>query len=409
MSSWIRFISHFLFGSTSLNPTMKLSAALLLAQAATFHLATALKEPTANQTQRRYAKSTKVGKGGKDPDDPPGTDDVSDPPTDDAEEPPMPPVDTRPYFKRTSNFFMCSQQGASCGSDAATSAEIVAATDDGMTLVYTDAERGGVGRVDISDVSNPLGTGFFAVYGEPTSVAIHGDYAVVVVNTSPDFVDTSGELHVFSIADWKLLKTFQLGGQPDSVAWSADGKYVVVAIENERDEDLGDGGLPQMPPGFVVVFDTMNTAPASWTQTNVAVTGLPGVLYPEDPEPEFVSINSENVAVITLQENNAVVLIDLATKGIVSSFSTGQVDLTHVDIEEEGIITQVHPLTRLREPDGVAWVDSQHFITANEGDMDGGSRGFTVFHKYGAVIYESGSELEHIAASLGHYPEERSG
>jgi hypothetical protein len=389
-SDVVHFLVHFV-DSALISPTMKLSTAFLLAQA-TSHLATALNEPSANQIQRRrYAKSSK-SKGGKDP------------------EPPAPePEDPSPYFKRASNFFICSQQGASCGSDDATSAEIVAATPDGMTLIYTDASRGGVGRVDISDVNNPLGTGFFDVGGEPTSVDIHGDYAVVVVNTSDDYVNTSGELHVFSIADWKLLKTFQLGGQPDSVAWSADGKYVVVAIENERDEDLGDGGLPQMPPGFVVVFDTMNAAPAMWTQRNVGVTGLPGVLYPEDPEPEFVSINSQNVAVVTLQENNAVVLIDLATKAVAGSFSTGQVALTNVDIEEEGVITQVHPLTRLREPDGVAWADDYHFITANEGDMDGGSRGFTVFHKDGTVVYESNSELEYITASIGHYPEERSG
>lgn len=164
-----------------------------------------------------------------------------------------------------------------------------------------------------------------------------------------------------------------------------------------------------MPPGFVVVFDTKNGDPTMWLKTNVAVTGLPGVREPQDPEPEYVSINRDNIAAVTLQENNAIVLIDLATKTVTDSFSAGSVTLTNVDVLEEGIIKQEATITKLREPDGVAWADDDHFIIANEGDWEGGSRGFTVFHKSGTVVYESGSELEHIAAAIGHYPEERSG
>jgi hypothetical protein len=50
-----------------------------------------------------------------------------------------------------------------------------------------------------------------------------------------------------------------------------------------------------------------------------------------------------------------------------------------------------------------------HFATANEGDMDGGSRGWTVFNKTGDVVYESGVDFEHALIEIGHYPEERSG
>ena len=49
---------------------------------------------------------------------------------------------------------------------------------------------------------------------------------------------------------------------------SKDEQYIVIAIENERDEDLGDGVLPQMPPGFVVIIDTPSSDPADWTETN---------------------------------------------------------------------------------------------------------------------------------------------
>ena len=41
--------------------------------------------------------------------------------------------------------------------------------------------------------------------------------------------------------------------------------------------------------------------------------------------------------------------------------------------------------------------------------MDGGSRGFTVFHRDGTQVFEAGMSLEHAIVQIGHYPEERSG
>src|SRR5690606_34401096 len=45
--------------------------------------------------------------------------------------------------------------------------------------------------------------------------------------------------------------------------------------------------------------------------------------------------------------------------------------------------------------------------TANEGDWKGGTRGFTIFNKDGAVEYDSGVAFEHMTVRLGHYPEAR--
>jgi hypothetical protein len=61
----------------------------------------------------------------------------------------------------------------------------------------------------------------------------------------------------------------------------------------------------------------------------------------------------------------------------------------------------------LREPDAVKWIDADHFVTANEGDLDGGSRSFTIWKKDGTVVYESGASLEREIAALGHYPDFR--
>ena len=285
----------------------------------------------------------------------------------------------------------------------------MAASGDGRTLVYSDSPQGTVGFVDISDPYDPKGMGTIDVGGEPTSVAVCDDYAIVVVNTSEDFVNVSGIWHVIKISEKKVLRTADLPGQPDSVAISPDCTTAAVAIENERDEDLGDGAPPQMPAGSVVVFDLSSADPAEWTTTEVDVTGLDGVAFPEDPEPEYISINSEGIAVVTLQENNALVLIDTKKAEVVGSFTAGTVDLTGIDTVEDGIISQDSSLDAVpREPDGVAWIGTKYFATADEGDLDGGSRGFTIYDASGNVVFSSGNSMDRMTARLGHYPDERS-
>jgi Uncharacterized protein conserved in bacteria len=340
-------------------------------------------------------------------------------------------------FNRVATFPVCSQIDGNCNDDTETVAEILSASEDGMTIVYTDSPRGVIGFIDIADPSNPLPKGVVDVGGEPTSVTVWGDYAVAAVNTSEDYINTSGVLHAIDIATQQIMKSWDLGGQPDAVAASPDGKYIVIAVENERDEDLGEGIPPQvsnllicfatltesmiiimmifflrinqMPAGYVVIVDTA-TSLDDWVPSVVDVTGLDGLKFPEDPEPEFVSINDDNIAVVTMQENNGIVLIDCQSKSVLSSFSAGEVDLVNIDTEEEDIINQSSSLENVpREPDGVVWLNNDYFATADEGDMDGGSRGFTIFNTDGEVIFSSGSDIDQITASIGHYPESRSG
>ena len=48
-----------------------------------------------------------------------------------------------------------------------------------------------------------------------------------------------------------------------------------------------------------------------------------------------------------------------------------------------------------REPDTVKWLDDDRFVIANEGDYQGGARGFSIFHKDGSLLFESGASFEH--------------
>ncbi|WP_299499980.1 esterase-like activity of phytase family protein [uncultured Roseobacter sp.] len=289
-----------------------------------------------------------------------------------------------------------------------TSAEIIDVTADGMTLVYTDSPAGVIGVIDITDPAAPAPMGTLAVEGEPTAVSVVGNTAFVGVNTSPSYTAPSGLIKAVNLADMSITASCDLGGQPDSTARAKDGSFIAVAIENERDEDLGDGRVPQMPAGDLVMIDVVEGTLDCNTLRRASLTGLADVAG-EDPEPEFVDINALGEVVVTLQENNHIAVV--ARDGTVQShFSAGAVDLVGIDTRDErgALIFDQSQKGRLREPDGVQWIDDDHFAIANEGDMDGGARGMTIFHKDGTLVWESGASLEHAIVQIGHYPDKRS-
>lgn len=330
----------------------------------------------------------------------------------------LPPAQAQPapgFFNRVVSYPVylnnCAGQPSDCIDDE-TVAEIVTATADGMTLAYTDGANDSIGFLDISDPSAPTPAGVVNVGGETTSVAITRDYAIAGVNTSESFTEPSGELVVIDIDTLRIVRRIDLPGQPDSVDVSPNNRYAAIVIENERNEDIDvggvEGGLPQLPAGSLVIAD-INGPVSRWSTRTVSLTGLADIA-PSDPEPEFVDINRLGLAVVTMQENNHAVIIRVSDGSIVNDFNLGTVDLDKIDTSEEDVITFTSSLSDVpREPDAVAWISPFEFATADEGDFEGGSRGFTIFNINGGVRFTSGNEMEHLVGSIGHYPENRSG
>jgi hypothetical protein len=287
------------------------------------------------------------------------------------------------------------------------SAEIISASEDGNTLVYSDSPLGVLGFLDITDSTAPKPLGNVAMDGEPTTAVIIGNRVFVGVDTSESFTEPSGQLRVLDLASHDVLGSCDLGGQPDSVARAPDGSFLAVAIENQRDEELNDGMLPQMPAGYVVKLPLAEGELNCDDQQRIEMTGLAEIAG-EDPEPEYVDINEAGEIVVTLQENNHIAVI--GTDGTVSShFSAGTVSLEDVDAKDDGSLSFGDRLSDLpREPDGVKWIDADHSVSANEGDYEGGSRGWTIFRRDGTVVYDSGNAFEHAVIEAGHYPEKRS-
>lgn len=328
--------------------------------------------------------------------------------------PPGPPTDLR--LEHVGSFFV--QENGVSGD---TSAEILDLTSDGDLMIYTDAEGGVIGFVDTTDPADPQAAGTIPAEDVTSAAIVRDRWLLVAVNTSDSFVDVSGQLRIYDLGSRAWIRTLELGGQPDAIAISPNGqRYAAIVIENERDEDLDDGIIPQLPGGNLQALDLAGQ-PDRWSLRTVDLTGL-ALTAPDDPEAEYVDINGRDEAVVSLQENNHLAIVDLRTASVINDFSAGSVTLVNVDATEEelgpqenGVITQDETITKRREPDSVAWVDDDTFATANEGDYEdaageeGGSRGFTLFNAVtGEAEWESNASFEHAITRIGHYPEGRS-
>ncbi|MFP4009054.1 MAG: esterase-like activity of phytase family protein, partial [Spirulinaceae cyanobacterium] len=281
-----------------------------------------------------------------------------------------------------------------------------------------------VGIIDIRDPRNPqkLAIVDVSALGEPTAIAItpNNQYALVsILDTSSEEIANQqpGTLIFIDLEQGNIAGQIQLGGiGPDNLKVTPNGRLAVIAIEDEEDED----SLPGDRPGSidVVTLDYDNPNQSTVNNIGLDLMGIDGVNYATDPQPEFVAISPDaTTAAISLQENNAIALLDLSAQTVNRVFSTGVASHT-ADLIEDGEIRFNQAFQGRREPDSIAFTsDGRYLLTANEGDTDlerfgdnvySGGRGWTIFDLEGNVVYDSGSSLEQIAAEYGQYPEGRS-
>ena len=331
-------------------------------------------------------------------------------------------------FERTATFPVYENRPDGEDKSTPTVAEISTVSKDGKTLVHTDALAQRIGFIDISNPNAPQGLGTLDLKAqghakdEPTSVAVYGDYLLVVIDeTGGDFANPKGRVDIVRVSDRTRVSSIDLKGQPDSIAISpagASGKpKAAIAMENQRNEELNDGNLPQLPTGFVQTID-LSGEPKDWKATPIRFEDESGQLLdivkkagldtPEDLEPEYVSINGKNQLAVTLQENNGVAIIDLQTNRITNVFSAGSAEIKGVDTKSDKIINPTDTLPETpREPDAIAWIDDNHVATANEGDWKGGTRGWTVFDTNGKITWDAGNSVENLAIRHGLHNNKR--
>ncbi|AIQ46341.1 hypothetical protein R70723_10990 [Paenibacillus sp. FSL R7-0273] len=231
-------------------------------------------------------------------------------------------------------------------------------------------------------------TGGFS-YGDLTSVDINTATKRIAVAVQEADAMKNGKVLVLDYGG-KLLETFEAGVQPDMVKYTADGRYILTADEAEPRTLAGD------PEGSVTIIDTVTKAVSLVKFDNPAVIDdlvhIRGAADPEtklitgkgakadavrDLEPEFIELSEDQkTAYISLQENNAIAAVDIASGKLLWVKGLGFKDLSlpqnALDLQKDNLIQLENvPFYGVYMPDGISQYTvngTTYLFTANEGD-----------------------------------------
>ena len=263
----------------------------------------------------------------------------------------------------------------------------------------------------------------------PNSVAIKNGivavaYAIQDITTLAQQV---GRVSFYNASTAAFLNSVTVGFLPDMVTFTPDGNKVLTADEGEPNS-YGQGNSFD-PVGSVSIVDisggiqmaTVQTA--SFTSFNSQLTTLraagvriygPGSSVEQDFEPEYIAFSNDGLtAMVTLQENNAFAVLDIASSTITSIVPLGLKDHNVVgygmDASDRDLTSttgkiniQNWPVSGMYQPDAIASysVSGQtYYITANEGD----SRAYTGYSeeiRVGAAGYVLDPTIFPNAATL---------
>lgn len=303
-----------------------------------------------------------------------------------------------------------------------------------------------------------------ASYGAVNSVAIHHGLAALAVESS---ARTSNGVVVFFDTKTRELaegtNVVVVGALPDMLTFTHDGKKLLVANEGTPltyGARIGAtvprvyGSASADPVGSVSVIDVA-------TRTVIATADFAGVpvmgsnvrtATGMDFEPEYIAVNHDNsFAYVTLQEANAIGVLDLKTNTFTKVIGLGAKDFSlpgnQIDPLNDGTISFISPKVKgLYMPDSIATYKRRgktYLVMSNEGDFredDGdrstasslgaiaplanmrvsntdsapgdlyvaGARSFSIRNEAGGLVYDSGDILDKKAAELGIYDDGRS-
>lgn len=220
-------------------------------------------------------------------------------------------------------------------------AEIVAFDAASQRLFVINANAGTVDVLDVSDPTTPTPEPFSPLVlpagFEPNSVAVSD--GLVAVAAAADPITDMGKV-VFFAADGTFLGTVDAGANPDMITFSPDGTRVLVANEGEPADGVDpDGSVTIITlgagPALADKVSTATTVTATFDAFDARIEELryegvriaDGTTVSQDLEPEYIALTGDgSLAVVTLQENNALAYIDVATGTVRSIVSLGVKD-----------------------------------------------------------------------------------
>ncbi|MCX8048063.1 MAG: esterase-like activity of phytase family protein [Methylohalobius sp.] len=189
----------------------------------------------------------------------------------------------------------------------------------GEKLYVTNAEDVSLDIVDVSDPSRPT-------LQRRVSLAEYGSSATSVAVSSRNLIAVAVAAHrktdpgtvVFLTPSGQVVRTVRVGALPDMVTFTPNGRKLLVANEGEP-SCYGAGCVD--PEGSVSIIDVIPLRP-NLPVTTARFSGVlippdvrlfgPGATPEQDLEPEYITVTPDSrVAYVTLQENNAIAVIDI--------------------------------------------------------------------------------------------------
>ncbi len=253
--------------------------------------------------------------------------------------------------------------------------------------------NGGTSAIDVLSIADPTNPFLlFSIdvtpYGDQAnSVDVYNGLIVAAVQAD---VKTDPGKAVFFDADGNFLNAVTVGALPDMVTFTPNGDKVLVANEAEPNNDYTID-----PEGSVSIVDLRNgvlnatVKTAGFSQFNNAVLDSsiriygPNASVAQDLEPEYIAVShNSKTAWVTLQENNAIGILDLKTCQFTKlvglgfkDYSTGDNKLDASDRDGPSNSSRINianwKVFGMYQPDGIAalkYKNDTFLITANEGD-----------------------------------------
>lgn len=273
----------------------------------------------------------------------------------------------------------------------ASAAEIPAFDPVNQRIFIVNAQKGAVDVLNAADPANPVLLQELTVESITegavvNSIAYKGGYLAVAVE-APTKTD-NGWVALFDATSLEMLGYEQVGAQPDMVTFTPDGEYVLTANEGEPSTDyqidpVGSISILGVSEGQLVEvrtagFSAFNTQADALRSAGVRIYG-PNASVEQDLEPEYIAISSDSsTAWVSLQENNALAKVDIATATVTDILPLGYKDHgtagNGLDVSDSDDAINIDTWTGvlgMYQPDSIAAyeVDGETLlVTANEGD-----------------------------------------
>ena len=257
-------------------------------------------------------------------------------------------------------------------------AEMIRYHSQSKSLLVTASETGTIERISISDPFNLKKLAPFDLSGgNITAVAVYKN--LIAASIKEKIVDAPGNVQIFN-NNGKKLAEYKTGALPDNIAFSPDGRYLLTANEGEPSDDYKID-----PEGSFTLIDltngTQNATVKQIMLNNVKLPAgarivKPGSSFEEDAEPEYIAFSPDGKkAYATLQENNAIATIDIASAKVISVSGLGFKNVSRIshDVSNKdgGINMKRWPVLMMYQPDAIVAYDTKgntYLVTANEGD-----------------------------------------